>query len=135
MKIFKFGPFQKEWLQSLEQHPERQMAHRLGIMKPDGTYEACCLGEAGLITGTCFWSKEGELVVKDEYIPFRLKGGMAKHLLDGEAFKAMGLLSANGKSAIQNKMSLSELNDNGKTWPELAAIIRKNPENWFNKSV
>lgn len=133
------GPLQEQWLQSLEQHPERQMSYKLGEKKPDGSYKACCLGEAGIISGTCYWNEHGQLAIKDEYLIIPIwKGGKAIHTLDGEAYKIMGFNSEAAKASdasADNHMTLAEMNDDGKTWPEIAAMIRKDPSRWFNKSV
>ena len=125
MSNFKLGPLQEEWVQSLEQHPERQMIQRLGRKNSDGSYRACCLGQAGLIAVVCEWNEDGDLVVK---------GGGGYALLERNSYKAMGLRSPSGFS--KGTLSpLAVINDSGATWPEIAALIRANPEEYFTHSV
>lgn len=124
---FKLGPIQKKWLKSLEQHPERQMSQALGTKLSDGTYQACCLGEGGLIAKVCEWKEDGKL---------KTIGGSSTGILDGESYRALGLLDEWGRRLDDDeRYSLQTLNDSGKTWPQIAAILRANPEQYFNKSV
>jgi hypothetical protein len=115
------GPIQEQWLQSLEQHPERQMKHALGeIDKKTGEYKACCLGELGLIAGVCVWKVgTGRLVLNiDEYQTDAL----------ADVWDEVGLYGPNGNADNSHTDSLAWLNDNGKSWPEIAAIIRADPK-------
>lgn len=128
---FKLGPIQTKWLQSLEAHPERQLKHRLGIKKSsdDTSYQACCLGELGLIAGVCQW----------EGINLSTKKFSERGVLLG-VYKELGLYSPHGDKKtfanhlVSRELSLAELNDSGTTWPEIAAIVRANPEGYFSKS-
>lgn len=65
MSDFRLGPLQTKWIQSLRDHPERQLKGSLGNRYADGSYKACCLGEAGLIAGVCFWREDGRLTTID----------------------------------------------------------------------
>ena len=135
-KAFKLGPIQTKWLESLEQHPERQNKNTLGKRYPDGSYTACCLGELGLIAGVCRWGglSDNVLIVTDlsaidEY---------SANYLDGTSYEEVGLYSARGRTRDgdnQDVNTLASLNDNSKTWPEIAAIVRANPAMYFKKSV
>lgn len=122
---FKFGPIQEKWLKSLEEHPERQAKQSLGYREKDGTYKACCLGELGLIAGICDFNEEGYLYAKCE----------TQHTgLLHDVYEQVGLINSSGSSRDKLE-SLSNLNDYYKTWPEIAAIVKANPELYFNKSV
>lgn len=124
---FEFGPIQTKWLESLEAHPERQATSVLGFKNPDNTYKACCLGELGLIAGLCEWFSN-KLIAKSN------SQNLDVYL--SEVYEEVGLYSENGNHKDNEyNQSLSFLNDNGKTWPQIAAIIRANPEDYFFKSI
>lgn len=123
MALQPLGELQEKWLQSLEQHPERQMVRRLGQKSEDGSYSACCLGEAGLIAGVCEW--RGSVL-------FNSTSG-SQAFLDHNAYMAIGLYNALGNPKDAQRVSLSHLNDNGTTWPEIAALIRKDPSMYFSE--
>lgn len=123
---FKLGPIQEKWLKSLEDHPERQMAGRLGLKTSEDTYTACCLGEAGLIAGVCEWNEYGMLLTKESNDDGLLSG----------VYYSLGLRSASGKP-LDTTMhdTLASLNDNGHTWPQIAKLLREHPEQYFTESV
>ena len=122
---FELGPLQKEWLQRLRAHPERQGRIRLGKKNSDGTYTACVMGEAGLMLGTCEFDEEGILREKESDSEFILKLSYCK----------IGLLSYTGSPLIDyfTTRDLAYLNDHGKTWLEIADIIEANPANYFRE--
>jgi len=62
-KKFKLGPLQRKWVNRLKRHPERQMKHQLGEQDRSDShvYGACCLGEAGLVIGSCYFNHQREL--------------------------------------------------------------------------
>jgi hypothetical protein len=107
---FELGPIQEKWLQSLEQNPDRQMKHYLGLRGLDGNYKACCR-----------WT--------DDY----MKDGPSASCLF-ESYAKLGLRSKTGAGISVSFEDLAVLNDTGKTWPEIAAIVRANPEEYFTKS-
>lgn len=121
---FKLGPIQEAWLQSLEQHPERQLQGALGKKNDDGSYKACCLGELGLIASLCEWSNNILHIIGQPGLAFTLSN----------IYNKVGLRGSNGV-AMPPHDSLARLNDRGVTWPEIAAIVRANPESYFNESV
>lgn len=121
---FQFGPIQTQWLESLENNPERQHIRALGYKLPDGSYKACCLGELGLMTGLCEWDGES-LVSKMD--------GVKRWGILNKRYGEIGLNSCNGHNKDRT-ISLAKLNDEGNTWPQIAAIVRANPEDYFNKS-
>lgn len=49
-------------------------------------------------------------------------------------YEQVGLIDSTGMATDHNK-ALTQLNDGGNTWPEIAAIVRANPEHFFTKSV
>jgi len=116
------GPIQEQWLQTLEQHPERQLRHKLGHRTDEGD-KMCCLGQLGLLAGICEWHMK---TLKT--IPLHL----VNILYD---FKSVGLYSGSGRSKDFAFPALSKLNDSGKTWPEIAAIVRANPDHYFTHAV
>lgn len=123
------GPIQKAWIASLRANPERRMSGTLGRRYSDGTYKACCLGEGGLIAGVCEWV-EDRLQVKGTDV-----NGGCTFYLKNEAYESLGLINEKGQHISNPEFSLSELNDFGKTWPEIADILEKNPEDYFTHSV
>jgi hypothetical protein len=127
--IMVLSELQEKWLVSLETSPaEKQTIGKLGVKVGD-SYTACCLGELHVIA-----CKEKGLGV-----PFGSRGMIEdngfRHLLD--SFKEYGLVNDVGwfKEFIvfdnRTYHSLSELNDMGVSWKEIAKIIRENPENVF----
>lgn len=124
--MFILGPLQEKWMQSLEQHPERQGRNTLGVQMSNGSYKACCLGEGGLTAGICRWDEEGLLVDIDSG---------STHYLDSGYIK-LGLRDKRGvaKDYILSE-SMASMNDDGYSWPEIAAIVRGNPEAYFTDPV
>lgn len=130
-KEFILGPIQTMWLENLEKYPERQARGALGTGRPDN-YTACCLGEGLLCVARHegiplenFFDKSGEIREIDE------KGNTSYASLHLN-FSKLGLITNWGHSN-RHTHSLASLNDHGKTWPEIAAIIRANPEMYFTE--
>lgn len=129
----KLGKIQKAWVDSLKKHPERQTTLILGKGNLRN-YKACCLGEALIVLCR----------IKKKRIPFKKDGllcsGKHEDALVGN-YEKIGLRSSLGgllKPVVQkskNWVNLSEMNDNGWTWPQIADYIEKNPENVFKRSV
>lgn len=118
----KLGKIQKQWIKSLKENPERQGKNTLGLQQADGTYIACCLGELGIIAGVTHWNR-GHL----------FSGSLARTLCKAHANK-LGLVDEIGSSTDPSVRALANLNDNTHTWPEIAAVVEKNPELYFTKS-
>lgn len=115
----------KKWLKSLREHPERQCSRKLGqiINKDTKEYEACCLGELLLLhKGEDIFNNMG--VISD--------GNSTCY--PNASYRELGLYSPTGipRNTLEDIPSLSELNDSGKTWPEIADIIESNPERYLN---
>lgn len=131
MEKFEFGPIQTKWLESLEQHPERQLKEALGKKYSDGSYKACCLGELGLIAGICeFDNNDNNLYTI--YHAYSSSGVLSSvHDKVGLHDSAGSPINGGGSDLF----ALTTLNDNKCTWPEIAAIVRANPTAYFSKSV
>ena len=116
------GPIQKQWIQSLKDHPERQYKHGLGVKISKDNYLACCLGELCIIAGTFQWSEDGNLMTPygDKEYPTSI-------------WRKLGLYNDAGISR-DGTTSLSLMNDNGLSWPKIAEKVEENPSNYFKKS-
>lgn len=142
------GPLQKEWVQSLRDHPERQMSHSLGRKSEQGEgYKACCLGELHVIAcrkkGVEPFSNKGRIrdakPDNDEY--------QDPYAMLEASWEEYGLIDNSGRflKAIEPKLELAnthkeitrlaQMNDSGYNWTEIADYIEKNPDNVFTKSV
>jgi len=133
----KIGPLQERWLQSLEQNAERQCIRQLAKKNGDGSYQACCLGEAAIIAGIGQWGNE-----QPKHAHTYLVNGDRSELAD-DAFEALGLRGPLGNFQDDKELkvgpakgvqTLSDANDGGATWPEIAAFIRANPGVVFEES-
>ena len=137
---FKLGPIQKEWIRRLREHPERQTEGMLAAKVGD-SYKACCLGE-GLLT-LCEANKiepmwktrfDSDTVYLHSVTP---EDDEEYHVLKRNDFEGLGLRDQNGsfEEALENYACLTEMNDDGVSWSEIADYIEQNPENVFVKSV
>lgn len=135
----KLGKRQLAWVEALEAHPERQMKGGLGKGTPR-KYKACCLGEACLVKarrlGDNFpFLSDGDLFDEKTYTTGILNTG-------GDTVKYFALRSGTGSAEEDFKIerhpkhfvSLANANDNGASWTEIAAAIRRNPANFFTES-
>jgi len=112
---------QEKWLAALESGKYAQTKHYL---HDDAGY--CCLGVACEVLGY-EWVEGNEKW-------FRIKGLNSYEVLPDEICKRLGLRDASG-SAIKPHDELTTLNDErGKTFKEIAAMIRANPEAYFVSS-
>lgn len=130
----KLGEIQQKWVNSLREHPERQMTGCLGALNSVGTYNACCLGEA-----LCVLARH-----EGKPLPFTEKNYIADngdyYYLDS-SFKKIGLRNEQGQ--FRGKInfngniiiSLSQMNDNGTSWSEIADFIEGNPYEIFTHSI
>lgn len=128
------GPIQTKWLESLEQNPHRQITSVLGQRdRESANYGACCLGELGLIAGTCKWNEDDDLVEDYDGDEFHYP----TYTLDGR-WKELGLYGPAGETAncvkVEGFTSLAAMNDGDVLWPDIARIVRANPEKFFSKS-
>lgn len=136
------GPIQKEWLKTLEEYPELQYAGDLGKTTKTNTIKdlknakMCCLGVGGVIAGVCVISdgKVKCLNIDRTNIDFSI----AALLVD--VYPALGLIDSAGTAKRKFEIHgeefsrLSQANDGGCTWPEIAKAIKNNPKNFFKES-
>lgn len=129
---FELGPLQRMWLDQLRKHPERQAKDQLGYVYVED-YKACCLGELHL----CAHRINGK---KFPFVEDKIVDGVDDMSLE-TSYELYGLRDPIGSPERTIKInggfydSLSELNDGGITWPEIADIVEADPENFFTKSV
>lgn len=152
--MMELGPIQKEWVKYLRAHPEQQVDSRLGYKQPDGRLRMCCLGAALKV----FETLDGTPL---QFTPDQLGADFVEMLTDGykdvecfykatevldNSYKKLGLFSASGSFhnstgllseviPANHSRSLSEANDYGVTWPQIADFIESNPEIVFKESV
>ncbi len=128
------GPIQEAWLQSLEQHPERQTTRMLGHGTPEN-YKACCLGEL-LVVACALQGKPSPF----EFGSNRITDGTYTATLP-ESAHDLGLKNGLGGLKVllskegKDYWSLSQMNDEGFTWSQIAQAVRENPDNFFTKSI
>jgi hypothetical protein len=133
---FKLGPEQIKWVETLEKYPDRQIQTYLGGVTKDEGIKACCLGQ-GLL---CLNEGKIEKVLEDGSIVDRTSYGELEYSSLRYSYVKLGLYDEEGffKNCnfdyLKNQKSLSGLNDNSFTWPEIAKIIRRNPRNVFKES-
>lgn len=131
---FKLGPLQEKWLQELESGKHEQVGQTLCVqMGNERSY--CCLGVAcEFVLGMRpeVESRRGDGL---EIISFY---GFASVM---PSWEKLGLRSENG-SFIKGLMfnhryfsCLTEMNDFGMSFKDIAAYIRSNPENVFVESL
>lgn len=119
------GPLQRRWVNRLKKHPERQLKGTLGKRFHNGDYKACCLGEAGLMMGTCVFGLDGTLHEKGH---IHRTGALTR------SYDRLGLRSSIG--TVDDMASLATLNDDPDyTWTDIAYLIEAAPELFFTKSV
>lgn len=134
----KLGPLQKRWIQTLRQHPERQLTHELGQFNMDENgeanhcdYQVCCLGQAQI------------LLHEEDLSPFvgdnleLLNGEDTDDVLSSSDWQAYCLRNPTGRFREPVKIrgtehiNLADMNDKGMTWLEIADYIEQHPENVF----
>jgi hypothetical protein len=125
-------PNQQQWITALRSGGYTQGQTRLHTNKG-----FCCLGVAAKefltsdvevtesgVGGITLWSYNGEPDMAPDYV-----------------MDALGLICPNGTSEnqltapndIANSLMLTTMNDNGKTFEQIADIIEANPENYFRE--
>lgn len=111
------GPNQEKWLKALESGDFKQMQQ---CLMAGNSY--CCLGVGCVVMGLVpqcdggDWSFAGEReAAPDEFVEF------------------VGLHNKYGYSKGKVFSGLVSLNDNGTTFPEIAAIIRRDPSVYFRE--
>lgn len=131
---FEMGPLQKAWVQSLREHPERQIQNLLGQREGDD-YKACCLGEALMC------AHRMGIRPSSPFIDDHITSGYYGAVLNVDDYQMLGLRGSTGE--ISEKIlghrfpysSLTSMNDTNVPWPDIANFIEKHPEAVFTKSV
>lgn len=119
----KLGPLQKKWVEALKAHPERQGKGKLGYIQ-NGKKKMCCLGQAGLIIGSCKWIN-GKLTETES----------GSEAILSNSYDLLGLHAEEGR-LLDGTQSLVSLNDYiYHTWTEIAYLIEAVPELFFTQSI
>ena len=120
------------WLTTLEQHPERQTTGVLGEVLEEGKEKFCCLGQLCEI----YYDSSIKIVDKNSNITFNGED----IALPSDLQNFMGFYGDEGLILGEQPEkdgttfnTLTEMNDDGCTWPEIAAFIRANPEQVFDR--
>lgn len=123
-------PNQEKWLKALESGEFKQTTKVLENTGVAGHLGFCCLGVA------C-------VVAEREGVPVERHMSLSEKVLKGVDLTAqplvrqwLGLNTHNGfpttlRILDANKLCLVNLNDNGKSFKEIAQIVRANPEHYF----
>ena len=117
------GPLQLEWLEALESGKFEQGQT---CLKKDNKF--CCLGVACELSGITAIPAAGYGVVRYEYLGER-------HYLPQEIVDRLKFRSNQGCAFGEPRMAIAILNDEGKTFKEIATIIRANPAQYFTASA
>lgn len=121
------GPNQELWLQALESGEYKQGFDALCRVYPDGTVEYCCLGVANEL----FSEEVIELVT--EFSGSSIKGwGDEYDLATNDTVEILKLYDNSGRGRSVFK-TLVQRNDNGESFIEIAASIRKDPSMYFKE--
>jgi hypothetical protein len=135
------GPVQKDWIKMLREHPERQHKNYLGFKIGDSE-NYCCLGQLLVcyikhnnLKEENYFNEEGRLIDNPTDV------GNSHHY-PYDSYEKLGLFDSEGVFKVssffksgQRFKSLSDANDSGATWPEIADFVEENPELVFTKSV
>lgn len=121
----KLGPLQRKWVNTLKKHPERQLEGQLGeAYEDESIYKCCCLGQAGLLLGTCSFER-GVLRETFSNGSYTLR----------DTYRQLGLRSEEG-AILESHLTLTSLNDDHHhTWVDIAYLIEAAPELFFTESV
>lgn len=133
------GPVQTQWLANLRAYPERQMKNKLGTGTAEH-YLACCLGELLLTKhrhdGTePFFDDDGDLRCFEDDDNLDSSYGVLEDYGRFGLYTNAGWINVNNlrhDEPLADLDSLARLNDEGWTWPQIADLIERNPEAFFN---
>lgn len=130
---FKFGPIQTAWIVAMEAYPERQIKNKLGKRINRQKYQSCALGE--LHVQACRLNNKMSAAFKQHSIFDGTSGSLGISYLKYGLKTPAGHFSTTIKIKGSSYGSIVDMNDEGITYPEIAAIIRKYPKKIFTKSV
>jgi len=123
MSNFIFTKEQLEWIEALESGEYKQCRRKLYDPKAKGF---CCLGVACVINGVPITSR------------YYQRNGGANNLFSTAKTEAVmrKLHLRNGLGCgFKNRDSLVVLNDEGKSFKDIAQILRKEPEQYFSQGA
>lgn len=118
----------KKWVAALRSGKYKQGTRYLTVIKNGKEFD-CCLGVACKL-----YMEEGNALQVEQqnshlrYIPPMDEGGADSGVLPVPVRKWLGLTFSNGNS---DSICLSSLNDNGKSFEEIAKVIESEPEGLF----
>ncbi len=112
------GPFQLEWLEALESGKFEQGSDFL--RSADDKF--CCLGVACELSGVKAVLMNRSGITRYEYLGER-------HYLPKEIVDKLKFRDNDGSGGLSR--SIAQLNDEGKTFKEIAATVRANPSKYF----
>ena len=122
------GPLQLQWLEALESG--KYIQGRDCLVTTGGKF--CCLGVAcDLFAGVKAFPVQNNIHGKMAYIG-------ETNYLPPIVINKLCFFSSDGaqdKSLVNKSKSIAQMNDEGMTFKEIAAVIRKNPERFFSRPV
>lgn len=119
------GPFQLEWLEALESGKFEQGQT---CLKKDNKF--CCLGVACELSGI---TAIPAAIASSGVVRYKYLG--ERHYLPQEIVDRLKFRSNQGCAFGEPHMAIAILNDEGKTFKDIAAIIRENPSKYFTASA
>lgn len=142
---YPYTQVQLDWIKALREHPERQTQGSLGEKNPiTGELRLCCLGQALLCLNPDIKFSCGGISLLDEGDDITASA-LTKSRVLINSYKKLNLRSSNGSLLKSYKEhpekkgysydSLTEMNDHGFTWIQLADYIETNPENVFTNHI
>lgn len=119
------GPNQKRWIEALRSGEYRQTTRALCR---DGAY--CCLGVGCVLIG--MKSRPDSIEIDDFDVEVR-RFGSETQSAPKKVVSHLALRSNTGADLTGDEC-LAQLNDEGKTFAEIADLIESNPANWFTEA-
>lgn len=110
---FELGPLQKTWVEALKSGKFKQGTKTLKIPLDNGEFSYCCLGVANEV---CNLGEKHPDYLHDSFLKLGLR--------DNEGMP---------KSGISGKQ-LTVINDNGKSFKDIAELLESDPEEYFSES-
>jgi hypothetical protein len=120
---YPYNADQLAWLHDLETTEEPQCTEHLHSTGTDMAYGFCCLGRACIVLGVQETDDEGPYVEYDG----------DPQILTEPTIKRLRLRGTNGDFRVPDDGAscLTDMNDKGKSFKQIAAYIRTNPWNVF----
>jgi hypothetical protein len=121
MSSFIFTKEQLEWIEALESGKYKQCSDKLYDPETNGF---CCLGVACAING---------VPITSNY--YQRHGGAASLSNTTKTRAVMDKLHLRGELGDSDDDCLASLNDNGKSFEDIAQVLRKMPEQYFSEGA